>query len=307
MAQETLPLVSIVTPVYNGERYVAETVESVLAQDYPRIEYIVIDDGSTDRTPDVVRRYQGRLRLMQQSNMGQAAALNTGWSLSSGTILGYLSCDDILHPSALRKVVQTLLDHPDAIAAFPNCDVIDAQGRRVRRAVARPFDHLESIVDPYCYIGPGSLLRRSVLDRIGGWKPYLRLAPDREFWLRAGLMGKILLCPEVLACYRVHGGNLSRCTSRDSAEEYVLVAEEFFARTDLPAQALAVRCRALGRAYLIASCYHLRGGRLVACLRAVRMARRHDPRLDWGAISMTLVREIASGPLQRLRSWRRTL
>ena len=104
---QNLPLVSIVTPTYNQAEYLAETIESVLAQDYPNIEYIVLDDGSTDSTPEVLNRYSGRVRWERHDNMGQARTLNKGWAMSRGEFIGYLSSDDLLLPDAISKLVET--------------------------------------------------------------------------------------------------------------------------------------------------------------------------------------------------------
>src|SRR5437762_6047257 len=92
-ARGTLPLVSIVVPSYNHGRYLREAVDSIVAQDYPRIELIVIDDGSTDDSPEILRSYGNRFHWERQPNQGQVATLNRGWLMSKGEILAYLSAD----------------------------------------------------------------------------------------------------------------------------------------------------------------------------------------------------------------------
>ena len=91
---QQFPLVSIVTPTYNQAQYLAETIDSVLEQDYPNVEYIVLDDGSTDDTSSVLERYNGLIRHERHANMGQARTLNCGWAMTNGQIIGYLSSDD---------------------------------------------------------------------------------------------------------------------------------------------------------------------------------------------------------------------
>src|SRR5436309_8635113 len=117
-----LPLVSIVTPVYNQSDYLAEAIESILAQDYPHLEYIVINDGSTDRTVEVLAKYSGRVRWESQENLGQAATLNRGWRRSIGSILSYLSADDVLLPGVVSSAVRILSQNPDAVMAYPDCN-----------------------------------------------------------------------------------------------------------------------------------------------------------------------------------------
>src|SRR5216683_2474775 len=116
------PLVSLVTPAYNQAQYLEQTIESVLSQDFHSFEYVVLDDGSTDATRDVLGRYTGRLRWETHANMGQARTLNKGWHMSSGDIVGYLSADDILYPGALTALVQALEERSCAVMVYPNYD-----------------------------------------------------------------------------------------------------------------------------------------------------------------------------------------
>src|SRR5439155_19151445 len=112
-----LPLVSIVTPAYNQAEYLPETIESVLAQDYPNIEYIVLDDGSTDDTSKVLERYTGRLRWERHENIGQSRSLNKGWSMSRGDLLGYISSDDRLKKDCISRLVAALQAQREAVVA----------------------------------------------------------------------------------------------------------------------------------------------------------------------------------------------
>ena len=130
------PLVSIVTPVYNQAEYLAATMESVLAQDYPALEYIVIDDGSSDASLALAQRlaaaHPGRITVLTQANAGQAATLNRGWGLARGEILAYLSSDDCLCPGAVTAMVHALRAQPAASVAYCDFWLIDAHGKRLR-------------------------------------------------------------------------------------------------------------------------------------------------------------------------------
>ena len=106
-----LPLVSIVTPTFNMARFLPETIESVLSQDYPRIEYIVMDGGSTDGTVDLLRRYEGRLRWISGRDEGQADAVNKGFRLCSGEIFTFLNADDVYYPGAVNAAVRAFDEH----------------------------------------------------------------------------------------------------------------------------------------------------------------------------------------------------
>lgn len=119
MSMLAQPLVTLVTPTYNQARYLQTTLESVLGQSYPNIEYIVINDGSTDHTESVLRRYDGRLSWSTQSNQGQAATLNAGWDAARGKYIGYLSSDDLLSPEAVARLVDVLKPIPRSSVFIP--------------------------------------------------------------------------------------------------------------------------------------------------------------------------------------------
>jgi glycosyltransferase involved in cell wall biosynthesis len=267
-------LVSIVTPVFNQESFIAQTIESVLAQDYPHIEYIVIDDGSTDGTPDVIASYAGKFITVRHSNMGQARTLNKGWAKCRGQVLGYLSADDVLLPNAVSQAVALLDSEPDVVMVYPDCDLIDPFSQIIRHSVGRETIYEELVVKQECYIGPGAFFRRSAYEQAGGWDEQLRVAPDREFWMRLGLLGKITMIPQVLAHYRMHPQSISyfHSTVEDSLE-YVAVMEKYFGRRDLPAYILAKRDEAFCWAYVVGARIHVRGGRFLTALRWIKIAQ----------------------------------
>lgn len=295
----TLPTVTIVTPAYNQARYLPETIESVLAQDYPNIEYLVLDDGSTDETPEVLKRYASRLRALRHPNMGQARTLNAGWALASGSYLGYLSSDDVLHPSAVGTLVRTLQSDPGIVCAFPDCDLIDDASRVVKRAVCRPFDLESLVVQQECYIGPGALFTRAGFERVGGWRPELRLAPDREFWMRLASQGRFEFVPQSLAGYRLHPQSISyRDVSEEVSREYITVLDDFFDRPQVPAAILERKAEAYGRAKLVLARNAFRAGRIARGLALYREARELHADLGSLATRMTLVRNVVSKPLR---------
>src|SRR2546428_1998680 len=123
------PLVSVVIPVYNQERYIAEAVDSVLRQTYPDVELVVVDDGSTDRTPEIVKGYGSRLRYMHQDNSGAATALNRGIQAASGELVGWLSSDDVYEPTKVERQVELFASRPEISLAYTDFNVIDADGK----------------------------------------------------------------------------------------------------------------------------------------------------------------------------------
>ena len=117
MKENSRPLVSVVTPAYNQASYLSATIESVLSQDYPHIEYRVIDDGSTDRTPEILESYKGRVPCESHANQGQTATINKGWAQSQGAILTWLNSDDTFLPGAVSKAVAFFSSFRDLTAS----------------------------------------------------------------------------------------------------------------------------------------------------------------------------------------------
>src|SRR6185503_13231292 len=166
------PLVSIVVPSYNHARYLREAIDSILAQDYPRLELIVIDDGSTDGSSEILRGYGKRFHWELQQNQGQVATLNRGWLMSKGEIIGYLSADDLLLPGAVSAAVHCLDANPDAALAYCDFNLIDPASAVVRRVRAPDFDYRRMVVEIECPPGPGAFFRRSAFDKAGTWNPH---------------------------------------------------------------------------------------------------------------------------------------
>ena len=259
-----LPLVSVVIPAYNYAAYLDEALRSVLDQTYPKIELIVLDDGSTDATREVLERYDGRFHWETHENMGQANTLNRGWLMSEGGILAYLSPDDVLLPGAVETSVTRLLENPDAVLAYCDYYLIDEGSRVLRRVSAPDFDYREMVAKFVCPPGPGAFFRRDAFEAAGLWDGSYKQMPDYDYWLRLGLLGRFLRIPEALAAFRVHEGSLSfAATDEGRAEESVRAVANFYRRQEkeLPDGVVAAKDEALSNAHIFAARSHLRSGR----------------------------------------------
>lgn len=267
------PLVSIVIAVHNQAAYLADAVESVLAQDYPSVELIVLDDGSTDGALEVLQQFAGRFHFESHANIGQAATLNKGWRMARGGILSYLAADDTLAPNAVSTSVRELIAHPDVVMVYGNFHLIDPASRFIRTVRAPEYDYRTLAVDLVCLPGPGVFFRRSAFEAAGLWNTSLRQIPDFEYWLRLGLQGPFLHVPDVLASYRVHDESPSFApVSPARAEEPVTAITAFFASAPLPASILVDRLHAISNAHILTARLHLRAARIGAGLRHLREA-----------------------------------
>lgn len=290
----TVPLVSIVIPAYNQAEYLEAAIDSVLAQDYPALELCVIDDGSSDNTAQVLERYADRAICLRHDNMGQAATLNKGWALCKGSLLGYLSSDDVLHPQAVSTLVRALNADPVCLVAYPDFDLIDARGDHLRTVQAEEFSLPRLTEELVCLPGPGALFRREVLQGTAGWSSEFRLVPDFEFWLRTAKLGPFVHVPYVLAQYRVHDGSASfRPASSRAAGEIVRAVASFWGDARSGGAA-----RARSNAYLISAKTHALSGRLGRMLGALWHAACLRPGL---LLTPRAWRIALSGPYRRLQ------
>jgi glycosyltransferase involved in cell wall biosynthesis len=198
------PLVSIVTPCFNAVKFIEATIESVLTQDYPRIEYIVVDGGSTDGTVDILRRYDGRLRWVSEPDRGAADAINRGFAMSHGEIFTYLNADDVYLPEAVSTAVRSF----EGDAIYGEAWWIDEAGERLAAYPVRDFD--ADLLSRECFIcQPASFIRRYAFENIGGMDPALSLTFDYEFWMRLAKTYKIHRIEGTLALSRMHRTNKS--------------------------------------------------------------------------------------------------
>jgi len=234
----TQPLVTIVTPSLNQAAYLEETIQSVLDQDYPRVEYAVVDGGSTDGSVELLRRYEDRLAWWTSaSDRGQAAALNTAFSRARGSILGWLSSDDVLLPGAVSRVVDALERDHETLLVYGRALFVDEHGRELFPLEPRPFD-VEAMVRS-CQnhvVQPGSLFRRQAFEIAGPFAEAGYYFFDFEFVLKLAQRapGTVRPIDATLATYRVHPESKSAGAPLAKARDYVRLADEVLAGSGLP-------------------------------------------------------------------------
>ncbi len=178
-----LPTISLVTPCLNQGKFIRATIESVLSQGYPNLDYRVQDGGSTDETLVVLRAYEPRVPYVSEKDRGQADAINRGLSRATGEVLGYLNSDDILCPGALAAVGEAFASDPDLVFVWGRAGYLDEAGNAVSPYLVRP-DAIERLADA-CFIAqPAAFFRRKVRDEIGLFDESLHHTLDYDYWLR---------------------------------------------------------------------------------------------------------------------------
>jgi hypothetical protein len=251
------PSVSIVLATHNRRDWLRLAMDSVLAQDYPDLELLVMDDGSSDETPQLLEEYARRhpperFRFFRHDNMGQARTLNRGYELARGEVLGYLSDDDLLAPEMVSRLVRELAD-PDVVAVYPGYYVIDDAGEI--HDTIRPIEYspLEAFRLIETVIGPGCLARRPVLESIGGWDPSLHFMGDFILWIKVGLAGRVVRVPEALASWRRHSAGITLQGGAEHGKELLSLVDLGAAVLGLPPDETAIKAEALRNAALQAA------------------------------------------------------
>jgi glycosyltransferase involved in cell wall biosynthesis len=206
MESEDRPLVSIITPSFNMAGFLEETIQSVLSQDYSNIEYIVIDGGSTDKTLDILRKYEGRLRYVSEPDRGQTDAINKGFNLSRGSVFAFLCADDTYLPGAVGTAVRHLLANPGHAGIYGEGYLTDETGVNLGRYPTRGFD--AELLRTECLIcQPAAFLWRDAFLRAGMMDVTLRNGLDYDLWIRLAKHHTLLKVDEYLATSRMHRGS----------------------------------------------------------------------------------------------------
>ncbi len=200
------PLVSIVTPSFNQGKYLERTINSVLNQDYPNIEYIVIDGKSSDNSLEIIQKYSSRFAYWQsEKDRGQTDAINKGFSKASGQILAWINSDDTLEPQAVSQAVDYLLRHPDVGMVYGDCNFVDANDNIIGKFNAQQTDYYK-LKTGYVHIPQQAAFWRADL-----WKQVepldssIYFAMDYDLWLRLAKISKIVYLPKLWANFRLHG------------------------------------------------------------------------------------------------------
>lgn len=200
------PLVSIITPSYNQGKFIRSTIESVLSQDYPNIEYIVVDGGSTDETLSILKEYEGRLTFISEKDSGQSNAINKGFRMARGEIVAWLNSDDVYEPGCVSCAVRLMQQTPKAAMIYGEGYIIDAEGKKIRPFEwTQKFD-LWALIHIQDYImQPATFFRARQLEEVGYLDESLNWCMDWDLWIRLALKYDILYTECFLACSREYG------------------------------------------------------------------------------------------------------
>lgn len=240
------PTVSVLMPVHNAERYLVEAVESILGQTFTDFEFLIIDDGSTDRSRAILEQYaarDGRIRLTCRPNTGYTVALNQLLGLARGELVARMDADDVALPERVARQVEYLRTHPEVVCVGTAVRFIDAAGRFLReghpgmdneeiqqRALAGdcPLNH------------PSVMMRRAAVEAVGRYHPEFQPAEDLDLWLRLGEVGRLTSLPEPLIKYRQHAASFSEQYQQLQLERSAAAVLEACRRRGIPPRDVVV-------------------------------------------------------------------
>lgn len=264
------PLVSIVTPSYNQAQFLEETILSVKGQDYPNLEHIVVDGGSTDGTVEVLSRYENEynLRWTSEPDEGQSDAINKGFRRARGEIIGWLNSDDTYLPQAIHKAGACFEAHPGIDWVYGDGYLIDAQSRVLRMWKARPFS-LKALL----YVGqficqPAVFFRRRALEVVGPLDSALHFTMDYDFFIRLGRQCKSVYLPELLATRRLTLDAKSLAQAECFCTDWLATLDKAFGTPGLPSDVIAAKNQAYANV-------HYQGGKRYFEQRRLTEARKY--------------------------------
>jgi glycosyltransferase involved in cell wall biosynthesis len=199
------PLVSIITPSYNQSEFLEETIQSVLAQTYPNVEYIIVDGGSTDGSLAIIERYADRLKAwVSEPDRGQTDAINKGFAMASGAVLAWINSDDTYEPQAVAEAVEFLQVNPTIGLVYGDARLIGADGQALGRFPARQTDY-QRLLKGYVHIPQqSSFFRGSLWRQLGPLDPGFYFAMDYDLWVRIAKVAPIRYHPRLWANFRLH-------------------------------------------------------------------------------------------------------
>jgi glycosyltransferase involved in cell wall biosynthesis len=282
MTKRNRPTVSVVIPVYNGERFVADAIRSVLNQSYPPLECIVVDDGSTDGTSNVVSRFQVPVRYVAKSNGGVSSARNVGIELAKGDLVAFLDADDLWEREKLEKQIESLMHTEGAGLSYCGVQLVDAQLRPLGvLEVAPPRLALRNTLlleKPFVSSASTSLAPADTLAAVGGFDERLSTSADCDLLCRIACRYPLAYTAELLTRYRCHSGQM-HANLAALEHDMLLVFDKLFSDDHLPEDLRGLRRRAVANLeFTLAVGSQHKGHALPALRHFWRAVRSHPPR-----------------------------
>jgi glycosyltransferase involved in cell wall biosynthesis len=234
------PKISIVTPSYNHAHFIERTIKSVLSQDYPNLEYIVMDWGSKDGTVDILKKYSKQIKWKSERDSGQSEAINKGLRMATGSIVAFLNSDDTYEPGALFNVAEYFEKHPDIKWAYGKCRIINENDTEIRRPITwyknfllRRYSYNKLLTENFIS-QPATFWKKELHKEIGYINEDEHYTMDYEFWLRIGQKYTAGVINNYLANFRMYNTSKSGSLSNPQFQDELRIAKKFSIGKKLP-------------------------------------------------------------------------
>jgi glycosyltransferase involved in cell wall biosynthesis len=227
------PQISVITPSFNQSAFIQRTIDSVLEQNYPNIQYIVIDGKSSDGTIEILESYGKQFEWISEEDNGQSHALNKGLKMTTGEIIAFINSDDYYEPGAFLKVANYFEQNPQAYWLTGRCRTVDEQGIEIRKAITAYKNFWLNfcsyrVLQVLNYISqPATFWRREVIDLVPEFDEELSYAMDYDFWLRVGQEFDLHVIPEYLANFRIHSTSKAGASASAQFDSGLLIARRY--------------------------------------------------------------------------------
>lgn len=255
------PLVSVITPSYNQAKYLEATIKSVLQQDYPSLEYIVIDGASNDGSQEIIKAYENQLAWwISEPDQGQADAINKGFQKANGDIIAWLNSDDLYLPNAISAAVEVLLNNPDAGVVYGNAVSADGEGKLLNELRFKSWD-VEDFLQFNMICQPAVFMRRLAVERVGYLDASYHFFLDHQLWIRLARETRFIHKPEFWAVSRYHEEAKNVTLASQCGAEVYRILDWAEKEPDLNTLMLENKPQIWSGAYQIIARYLLDGGK----------------------------------------------
>ncbi|HBO16899.1 MAG: Glycosyl transferase family 2 [Candidatus Moranbacteria bacterium GW2011_GWE2_35_2-] len=227
------PKISIITPSYNQAEFIERTILSVLKQDYPNLEYIIMDGGSTDGTIEILKKYSDRVIWKSEKDNGQSDAINKGLEMATGEIVAYLNSDDTYEPEAFKKVTEFFQKNPDKLWAYGKCKIVNENDQEIRKPITtyknlllKKFSYPKLLSENFIS-QPATFWKREIHAERGFFDENEHLCMDYEFWLRIGQKYPAGVINNYLANFRYYPNSKSGSVNKKQFQDELRLAKKY--------------------------------------------------------------------------------